>query len=124
MNQAAVIGCCNLPRLGNAARTICAFQLVESTTMRILFFIIAMLAIAWSGLAFLSARSALHEIAAMVLGLIGLVSLIGAALLEAVNRLRSEQPTEETHVKCPDCRELVLRDARKCKHCGCSLVPQ
>ena len=92
--------------------------------MRILFFIIAMLAIAWSGLAFLSAKSALHEIAAMVLGLIGLVSLIGAALLEAVNSLRPEQPTEATHVKCPDCRELVLRDAHKCKHCGCSLVPQ
>ena len=33
-----------------------------------------------------------------------------------------EQPY--THVKCPDCRELVLRDARKCKHCGCGLIPQ
>lgn len=33
-------------------------------------------------------------------------------------------PTPETHVKCPDCRELVLRDARKCKHCGCALIPQ
>lgn len=33
-------------------------------------------------------------------------------------------PSPDTHVKCPDCRELVLRDARKCKHCGCSLTPQ
>jgi hypothetical protein len=33
-------------------------------------------------------------------------------------------PTPETHVKCPDCRELVLKDARKCKHCGTALVPQ
>ncbi|HHT9005579.1 TPA: hypothetical protein ACT5CV_005290 [Burkholderia cenocepacia] len=33
-------------------------------------------------------------------------------------------PTPETHVKCPDCREFVLRDARKCKHCGCALIPQ
>ncbi len=33
-------------------------------------------------------------------------------------------PTPETHVKCPDCRELVLRDARKCKHCGTALIPQ
>lgn len=33
-------------------------------------------------------------------------------------------PSPETHVKCPDCRELVLRDARKCKHCGCALIPQ
>ena len=30
----------------------------------------------------------------------------------------------DTHVKCPDCRELVLKDARKCKHCGCTLTPQ
>ncbi len=35
-----------------------------------------------------------------------------------------DAPNPETHVKCPDCRELVLRDARKCKHCGCRLVPQ
>lgn len=92
--------------------------------MRILFFIVAMFAIAWSGLAFLSATSAMHEIAAMVLGLIGVVSLIGAALLEAVNAMQPEKPTEQTHVRCPDCRELVLHDARKCKHCGCTLIPQ
>jgi len=29
-----------------------------------------------------------------------------------------------THVKCPACRELVLADARKCKHCGTDLSPQ
>lgn len=33
-------------------------------------------------------------------------------------------PTPETHVRCPDCRELVRRDARKCKHCGITLIPQ
>jgi hypothetical protein len=33
-------------------------------------------------------------------------------------------PTPETHVRCPDCRELVLRDARRCKHCGITLIPQ
>lgn len=31
--------------------------------------------------------------------------------------------TPDTHVKCPDCRELVIKDARVCKHCGCKLVP-
>lgn len=30
----------------------------------------------------------------------------------------------DTHVKCPDCRELVLKEAHKCKHCGCALIPQ
>lgn len=34
------------------------------------------------------------------------------------------EPTPDTHVKCPDCRELVLKDARVCKHCGCKLLPQ
>lgn len=34
------------------------------------------------------------------------------------------RPTGDTHVKCPDCAELVKREARVCKHCGCKLVPQ
>lgn len=33
-------------------------------------------------------------------------------------------PTAETHVKCPDCAELVRKEAKVCKHCGCRLVPQ
>lgn len=33
-------------------------------------------------------------------------------------------PSPDTHVKCPDCKELVRKEARKCKHCGCALVPQ
>lgn len=32
--------------------------------------------------------------------------------------------TPETHVRCPDCRELVRADAKKCKHCLSALVPQ
>ena len=32
--------------------------------------------------------------------------------------------TPETHVHCPDCRELVRKEARKCKHCGSALTPQ
>ena len=35
-----------------------------------------------------------------------------------------DRPNPWTHVRCPDCRELVLKDARKCKHCGCALIPQ
>lgn len=33
-------------------------------------------------------------------------------------------PSPLTHVKCPDCAELVRREARVCKHCKCKLVPQ
>jgi predicted RNA-binding Zn-ribbon protein involved in translation (DUF1610 family) len=35
----------------------------------------------------------------------------------------STAPTSQTHVKCPDCRELVLKEARVCKHCHCQLIP-
>ena len=33
-------------------------------------------------------------------------------------------PTPETHVRCPDCKELVRKEANKCKHCGSKLIPQ
>jgi hypothetical protein len=52
-------------------------------------------------------------------GVIGL--LIGWAADKLLHKLI---PNADTHIKCPDCRELVLKDARKCKHCGCSLIPQ
>ena len=32
--------------------------------------------------------------------------------------------TVKSHVRCPDCRELVRHDARKCKYCGTALIPQ
>jgi uncharacterized membrane protein YhdT len=35
-----------------------------------------------------------------------------------------DAPNPSTHVRCPDCRELVLMDARVCKHCRCKLIPQ
>lgn len=49
-----------------------------------------------------------------------LIGLILVALLPSLEGA----PTPETHVKCPDCHELVLKEARVCKHCGCKLVPQ
>lgn len=50
-------------------------------------------------------------------------SLIGL-LIDFVVKKINDKPSPKTHVKCPDCRELVLKDARKCKHCGCLLIPQ
>lgn len=35
----------------------------------------------------------------------------------------TEAPSPLTHVRCPDCRELVRADAVKCKHCGVALKP-
>lgn len=37
--------------------------------------------------------------------------------------VKGMSPTPDTHVKCPDCAELIKREARVCKHCGCKLVP-
>ena len=50
-------------------------------------------------------------------------AIIGA-LIGLIVDIYKAQPNEESHVKCPDCRELILKDARKCKHCGCNLIPQ
>lgn len=55
-----------------------------------------------------------------LLGWIGLVCV----LVMPARKLAPDVPTPETHVRCPDCRELVRMDARKCKHCGCALIPQ
>jgi hypothetical protein len=52
-------------------------------------------------------------------GIIGL--LLGWA---ADKLLYKPNPNVDSHVKCPDCMELVLKEARKCKHCGSSLTPQ
>jgi hypothetical protein len=37
---------------------------------------------------------------------------------------KAKPPSPATHVKCPDCAELVLKEARVCKHCRARLVPQ
>lgn len=39
----------------------------------------------------------------------------GSALIDA---------SAGTHVRCPECRELVQKDARRCKHCGVALKPE
>lgn len=53
----------------------------------------------------------------------GSQNVVPVGSVEAL-KVASDKVSPDTHVKCPDCRELVLKDARKCKHCGCALVPQ
>lgn len=48
--------------------------------------------------------------------------LIGLIFVLLLPNLK-EAPNPTTHVKCPDCAELVLKEAKVCKHCGCRLVP-
>lgn len=74
----------------------------------------------------------LHVIA-VVFGMVLLFVTIPAHLIYAAVSQRSSAPARPiaapdapsplTHVRCPDCRELVRNDASKCKHCGTALVP-
>ena len=58
--------------------------------------------------------------------------LLGLLLLIAVPKrgppaavtAGAEVADASTHVRCPECRELVRKDARKCKHCSTALAPQ
>lgn len=50
--------------------------------------------------------------------------ILGIIILMLMGKKDANKPNPSTHVKCPDCRELVLKDARVCKHCGCKLIPQ
>ena len=70
---------------------------------------------------------ALHFIAVLFTGTILLFITIPAHLIYTAvrsNKQRGSQPSPHTHIKCPDCRQLVEKDARVCAHCGCRLVPQ
>lgn len=59
-----------------------------------------------------------------IIGTLIIPVLFGWWGLIALSKQKKEAtPTPDTHVKCPDCRELVLNDARVCKHCGCKLTP-
>jgi hypothetical protein len=55
-----------------------------------------------------------------------LVTIPAHMIYSAVSSPEEEpdKPNADTHVKCPDCREFILKDARVCKHCGCRLAPQ
>ena len=63
---------------------------------------------------------------------LGIFALILVALLPSLKAPpRASSPiyvgreiaTPETHVRCPDCKGFVHREARKCPHCGSTLVP-
>ena len=40
------------------------------------------------------------------------------------NSIFPKKPTPDSHVRCPDCRELVPKENGVCNHCGCKLIPQ
>lgn len=58
-------------------------------------------------------------------GMFSLIALFVVAVLPSQKAAPRDPnaPSPDTHVRCPDCREFVYKDARKCKHCGIPLVP-
>lgn len=44
--------------------------------------------------------------------------------LNSFSKWKKSRPTPETHIICPDCRKFIIKEARKCTHCNCNLIPQ
>ncbi len=59
----------------------------------------------------------------LILGCIFSIFALLAVLVMPSRKGDPNAPTPESHVRCPDCKELVLQEAKVCKHCGCKLVP-
>jgi len=68
----------------------------------------------------------LHVIALLFGAVLLFVTIPAHLIYAAVSSKRRDPnaPAPDTHLRCPDCKELVLKQAKKCKHCGCTLVPQ
>lgn len=67
------------------------------------------------------------HIIALIFGFVFLIVTIPAHLIYAAigsKKRDPNAPSPYTHVRCPDCKEFVLKEAKVCKHCGCKLVPQ
>lgn len=61
---------------------------------------------------------------AILLGFVLLFVTIPAHLIySAARSRRSTESDRGDTTRCPTCREVVRRDASRCKHCGETLVP-
>lgn len=52
------------------------------------------------------------------------IGWLAALIWSFTGNIEDTSVTPNSHVKCPDCAELVKREAKVCKHCGCKLIPQ
>jgi hypothetical protein len=59
-----------------------------------------------------------------ILGCLFSIFALLAVLIMSSQKRDPSAPSPTTHVRCPDCKELVLKEARVCKHCGCKLIPE
>jgi hypothetical protein len=54
-------------------------------------------------------------LAGVIFNVLALIAIAGMPSLLHV-------PTRHTHVRCPDCREFIYREAKVCKCCGCKII--
>lgn len=87
------------------------------------------LLLAWVMFAFLAAWIA--DSKGRSAGGVFLLSLILSPLIGIIVALVMERKSETPagpdpalQIRCPECREWILRGARKCKHCGSAVAPE
>jgi len=76
------------------------------------------------------------HVCSLLFGLVGLVVTIPLHLIYLAIRDKPKPATVKypgpgdlkegmvRQVNCPECKELIRSDARKCKHCGSSVTPE
>lgn len=100
-------------------------------------FILAALSFLSGFMIYVAAASSVHQILGVCMYIVAAVTFSAGGIVHAVNRLRRAVERAggapapnfipgpgDMQMRCPECREIVLRDARKCKHCGSTLTPQ
>lgn len=65
----------------------------------------------------------LSMIISPILSLILVLVLPRIAETGVLRSSSGEAISEKTHVRCPECKELIRIDAAKCRYCGTALVP-
>lgn len=66
----------------------------------------------------------LLHLGAVVLGMWALIVTIPLHLIYTAVRPRRATEASVAMRACPECREPIRADARKCKHCGSAVEPQ
>lgn len=79
-------------------------------------------AFSWAA-SIVSSMGGLQSIAAAVYGTMGVVAFLGCAILQRQNKhlelhLTQQSITDGKGKSCPDCAEVVMPKALKCRYCG------
>lgn len=71
----------------------------------------------------LSNREPYYVLGGMAVMIGGGIATIGWVIGSALIRHSTITPTPDTHVRCPDCQKLIMKNSHMCEYCGCKLIP-